>query len=94
MATEFSTKVMQKALRAKPWIRKVGPRRYRVTPRTDAHGKYELTHSYDEEGSPVIETCIEVRTKDPCLGFYFSGNCYHGAALAKHLTERQERQAA
>lgn len=94
MATEFSQKVMQKALRERPWIRKVGPNRYRVTPRTDEHGKYELAYSLDEDGLPVIESCIEVRTKETCLGFGYSGNCYHGAWLAKHLTERQEKKAA
>lgn len=94
MATEFSLKVMEKALREKPWVRKVGYRKYRVTPRTDEHGKYELTHSYDAEGLPVVDTCIEVRTKEPCLGFYFTGNCYHSAALAKHLVQRELKRAA
>ena len=94
MATEFSQKVIEKALRERPWIRKVGRNRYRVTPRTSEHGKYELEASYDADDLPVIESCIEVRAKEPCLGFSFTENCYHGAALVKHLMERREKKAA
>lgn len=94
MATEFSQKVMEKALRERPWVRKVAPNKYRVTPRTNDHGKYELVYSLDAEGLPVIESCVDTRTADTCLGFGFKGYCYHGAWLAKHLTEQQERRAA
>ena len=95
MATEFSQKVIEKALREKPWITKTGPDSHRVVPRTADHGKYELTHSFDADGLPVIHSCVEERTGEPCKGFHFTGNCYHSASLAKHLTEcRCGRRAA
>lgn len=94
MSTTFSARVMAKALRLRPWITKISRNRFRVTPRTDDHGKYELTYSLDDDGLPVIESCIDTRTKESCLGFYFSGNCYHSAALAKHLAEKQRKDRA
>lgn len=93
MSTTFSQAVMKKALDLKPWTRKVGPNRYRVTPRTADHGKYELEYSWDADGLPEILSCVDVRTKEPCKGFSFTSNCYHGAALAKHLVDKRERQS-
>lgn len=95
MATEFSSKVMQKALHARPWVRKVAPNKYRVTPRTADHGKYELTVSYDAEGFPLVGSCIDYRTDEECLGFKYSeGNCYHAARLIIHLMPRTQRKEA
>lgn len=89
---------MEKALREKPWIRRIKPNRgpferYRVTPRTEDHGKYELEVWYDE-GLPVINRCFDIRTGDACLGFHFKAYCYHGAALVIHLLQRSVKRAA
>lgn len=99
MPTEFSSAVMQKALRERPWIRRVRPdrgplERYRVTPRTDDHGKYELHVWYTDDRIPVVERCFDIRTGDACLGFHFKAYCYHGAALVIHLLSRSEKRAA
>lgn len=93
MVTVFSERVMKKALRLRPWIRKVSENRYRVVPRTADHGKYQIQVSWDGE-LPVIESCVDVRTKETCQGFGFTGNCYHSAALAKHLTAKREGKKA
>lgn len=90
----FTEKVIAKAGALKPWIRKVGPNRYRVTPRTDDHGKYELTVNFDGE-LPTVESCIDIHTKQFCRGFIFTrGGCYHSAHLLLVLCKRQSRRAA
>lgn len=86
MSTQFSQAVIRKALEDRPWIRKVAPNRYRVTPRTADHGKYELIVSYDEEGNPQVDDCYDYRINEQCLGFkYNHGNCYHACRLLIHL---------
>lgn len=95
MSTEFSQKVMQKALRDRPWVRKVAPNRYRVTPRTAEHGKYECTVDRDDNGELFVASCIDYRTGEECLGFkYNEGNCYHAARLLIHLIPKLKEVAA
>ncbi len=90
MSTSFSQKVISKALATKPWVRKVAPNKWRVTPRTADHGKYELTVASDEEGNPTVESCIDYRSGESCKGFMFNeGSCYHAARLLIHLMPKQ-----
>lgn len=90
MSTTFTKPVLWKAITLKPWIRKVGANRYRVVPRTADHGKYELTVSW-EGTQPNVESCIDYRTQEECLGFKYSGQCYHGGALLIKLVQERER---
>lgn len=86
MSTAFSQNVINKALKEKPWVTKRRNNKYRVVPRKPRHGKYELEVSWDEEGNPTVESCIDYRTKEECLGFKFNGGrCYHAAKLLIHL---------
>ena len=90
----FSQKVISKAQALRPWVRKVSDNRYRVTPRTADHGKYELTTMTDGD-RVVVTSCTEIRTGEPCKGFTFNeGNCYHAARLLIHLIPRQGSKAA
>jgi hypothetical protein len=91
MSTAFSQSVINKALTTRPWVRKVRRNKYRVTPRTAGHGKYELEVSWDEQGNPTVESCVDYRTKEECLGFKFNGGrCYHSARLLIHLIPKSE----
>lgn len=93
MSTTFTYPVISKAIKTRPWVRKRG-HKYRVVPRTADHGKYELTISYDSEGRPTVESCVDFRTGEECKGFKFNqGACYHGATLLIHLG-KQKRKAA
>ena len=99
MATQFSQTVINKALTDRPWVTKVSEFVYRVMSRKlrDArreHGKYEVTFSWDHDGLPEIQSCVEERTGEPCKGFYFHGYCVHGASLSIHLLQRYERREA
>jgi hypothetical protein len=99
MATQFTTKVINKALADRPWVNKQSEFVYRVVPRTlkDArreHGKYEVRFSLDSDGLPEIESCIDLRTGESCPGFHFNGSCYHGAALSIRVLRPRLREAA
>ena len=78
MATRFSQSVITKAQTEKPRITKVDANHYRA-------GKYVLAVTFDEEGLPTIESCRDESTNKPCLGFFHSGQCYHGAAVSIHV---------
>lgn len=89
MSTAFTLSVIRKAQTEKPWIRRVGPLTYRVTPRTADHGKYELNVRWDDD-QPSVELCVDYRTGEECKGFmYDRGNCYHSAALLLHLVTKR-----
>jgi hypothetical protein len=102
MATQFTTKVINKAQTERPWVNKIDANHYRCAARTlrDAkdknrqHGKYVLEVSFDEDGLPVIEDCRDERTKEVCKGFYFEGYCFHGAAVSIHVLRPALRKAA
>lgn len=80
----FTQRVINKAQELRPWVRKVGPNRYRVTPRTSDHGKYELT-TISEGENVIVTNCVEIRTGEQCKGFEFDAQCYHSARLLLHL---------
>lgn len=89
MSMSFSIPVLRKAIIEKPWIRKVAWNKYRVTPRTADHGKYELQVSWDGL-TPTVESCIDYRFGTECPGFKFTGQCYHSCRLLLHVTPKQE----
>lgn len=100
MATQFTQKTINKALSEKPWVTKVSEFAYRVMSRKlrdvrdREHGKYQVAFSWDADGLPEIESCIELRTGEPCPGFHFNGHCYHGAALSLHVLRPRLKEAA
>jgi len=89
MSTTFTPSVFAKATTERPWIKKQGRRNssiYRVVPRFVGHGKYELTVGWGD-GIPYIESCVDYRTGEECLGFKYSrGGCYHAVSLLLKLT--------
>lgn len=94
MSTTFSQKVIAKALASRPWVRKVAANKYRVTPRTAEHGKYECTVDRDDNGELFVASCVDYRTGEECLGFKYTGACYHSARLLIHLIPKLKDVAA
>jgi hypothetical protein len=94
MATNFSQKVIDKALSERCWISKIDANHYRVTPRTKRdpknrnreRGIYIVAYTLDSHGLPTIESCRDSRTHEQCKGFKFNdGECYHGATVSIHV---------
>jgi len=106
MATQFSEKIVVKALEAKCRIRKIDANHFEVTPQgatkdcTAEHGVYIVAYTQEKNGAVTIESCRDAVTHSQCKGFRFgSGTCYHGATVAIHvlkpiLTVRLKRQTA
>ena len=92
MATNFSQKIIDKALAERCWIRRIDANHFRVTPRTltdvrgNDHGIYIVAYTLDKDGVPTIESCRDSRTHSQCKGFkYNKGECYHGATVSIHV---------
>jgi hypothetical protein len=92
MATQFSEKIVKKALEAKPKIRKIDANHFEVTPEggtkdcTAEHGVYIVAYTRDKSGAVTIESCRDAVTHSQCKGFRFNhGECYHGAVTAIHV---------
>ena len=92
MSTAFSSFVINKALADRPWIQKRGAFLYRIVPRSEGHGKYEARGVLNSKGEFTAISCVEYRTSEPCRGYKNTGNCYHLAALALHLSRRWLRE--
>lgn len=92
MATQFSQKIVVKALETKCKVRKIDANHFEVTPPggtndcTADHGVYILAYTTDKSGAVTIESCRDQITHSQCKGFRFNhGECYHGATVAIHV---------
>ena len=98
---EITNKTIATALAQPCWVTKIDANHYHCVPQKlvdvkskREHGKYDLTVTFNRQGLPIVERCIDSRTRRNCKGFKNHGHCYHQIHTVAHILKQQIRKAA